>query len=271
MKFAINYSPQAADLLLMGDIQIDYFKCPNWPYLVAEASAFAPPAVHFDLTAGSGQLDERSDWGEIETLLSQTKTPFVNVHLDPPLKQFPGLAVDAPTQEEEERIITALEKDLQTLVQRFGAENIIAENAPYHAKQGHVIRTAAQPAVIRQVIESARVSLLLDLSHAAISAEYMGMSEDDYFAGLPLDKVREMHFTGIHDVQGRRTDHLPALPADWKRLDWALAQIENGRWGRPWMLAFEYGGVGKQFEWRSERAAIAEQVPVLYKKVSRAI
>ena len=29
MQFAINYSPQAAELLKTGQINIDYFKCPD--------------------------------------------------------------------------------------------------------------------------------------------------------------------------------------------------------------------------------------------------
>ena len=29
----------------------------------------------------------------------------------------------------------------------------------------------------------------------------------------------------------------------------------------PWLVAFEYGGIGPNFEWRSESAVIAEQVP----------
>ncbi len=41
-RFALNYSPQAADLLRAGQIEIDLFKCPAWPDLIAEAQAAAP-------------------------------------------------------------------------------------------------------------------------------------------------------------------------------------------------------------------------------------
>jgi hypothetical protein len=31
MEFALNYSPQAAQLLQEGRIEIDRYKCPDWP------------------------------------------------------------------------------------------------------------------------------------------------------------------------------------------------------------------------------------------------
>ncbi len=215
MKFAINYSPQAAELVRAGRIQIDYFKCPNWPHLVAEARQVAPVAVHIDLVAGSGRLEQRIDWAEIETLLAQTATPYINVHLDPPLKDYPEVQLDRPTPTEAARLMEAMARDLAFLVRRFGARRIIAENAPYHASQGHVIRTAVEPEQISRLVNDAGVGLLLDLSHASISANYLHMDEWDYFAQLPVSRLRELHFTGIHLLDGRLSDHLPALPADW--------------------------------------------------------
>ena len=52
MNFAINYSPQAGELLKQGKIEINLFKCPDWPELIQEASALAPVYVHFPLIAG---------------------------------------------------------------------------------------------------------------------------------------------------------------------------------------------------------------------------
>ncbi len=267
MKFSINYSLEAAELLAAGRIQLDYFKCPNWPDLVSEACRYAPVAVHFDLTAGSGKLAEQTDWDSIDKLLTHTHTPYVNVHIDPPLKVYPGLDVARQSPQEVEQIRAAVAADLRDLVQRFGADKVIAENPPYHAAQGHVLRCAGDPIFIHEVIEDAGCGLLFDLSHAAISAQYLGIAESDYFKLLPLNRLRELHFTGIHNVNGRLTDHLPALPADWQRLDRALDSVASGMWGKAWMLAFEYGGIGDLFSWRSDREAIAEQVPILFARV----
>jgi hypothetical protein len=52
--------------------------------------------------------------------------------------------------------------------------------------------------------------------------------------------------------------------ADWEFLDWALANIEAGAWGTPWVMAFEYGGVGPLWEAATDASVLVEQVPRLY-------
>jgi hypothetical protein len=76
-----------------------------------------------------------------------------------------------------------------------------------------------------------------------------------------------MHFAGIHVIYGILRDHLAIQPCDWLALEWVLQNIRRGEWSQPWMLAFEYGGVGEIFEWRSDPQVIAEQVPRLYQMV----
>ena len=50
-------------------------------------------------------------------------------------------------------------------------------------------------------------------------------------------------------------------------LDWVLERIKSGQWASPWLLAFEYGGVGEKFAYRSNPQVIEEQVPQLYERV----
>lgn len=267
MKLSINYSTQATALLSEGRLQLDYFKCPDWPHLIAEASRYAPVAVHFSLMAGNGSLDEETDWELIERLLKDTITPYVNVHIDPSPERYPEVALDAPTEAQAAKIIKNTASDLACLVRRFGGSLVIAENSPYLAGKAKVIRTTVEPEIVSELIENAGCGLLLDLSHARISAHYLGMDEWEYISRLPLRRLREMHFAGIHRMDGLLVDHLSALPADWQALEQALGQIRSGKWGMPWMLAFEYGGVGGPFSWRSESAVIAEQMPVLFRMV----
>ncbi|HLV36123.1 MAG TPA: hypothetical protein VKY59_13445, partial [Spirillospora sp.] len=58
MKFALNYSPQAAELLRAGDIDIDLFKCPDWPHLIEQARQQRPVYIHFPLVAGQHNIDQ---------------------------------------------------------------------------------------------------------------------------------------------------------------------------------------------------------------------
>jgi hypothetical protein len=50
---------------------------------------------------------------------------------------------------------------------------------------------------------------------------------------------------------------------DWPAFAAALEHIAAGDWARPWVVSFEYGGVGGPFVGRSEAAVIADQVPRL--------
>ena len=81
MYLAINYSPQAAHLLQSGQIEIDYFKTPDWDWMVSEAQDLRPVAVHFTLEAGNNGLGE-VDWTKVQHLVQITNTPYINIHVD---------------------------------------------------------------------------------------------------------------------------------------------------------------------------------------------
>lgn len=266
MNFAINYSRQAADLFAAGQIQLDYFKCPNWPDLIADLAGRWPLAVHFNLKAGNGRLAS-TDWRQVEDLLELTGTPYVNVHLDPTVDDFPGFSPDILDEAQSDAVKSCMLADLRTLVARFGSQRVIVENVPYRGAQGRGLRPAVEPTVIRFLLEETGCGLLLDISHARIAAHHLGMDERDYMAQLPVHRLCELHFTGLHWREGRLQDHLEILPSDWPVFDWVLERICLGDWAMPWMLAFEYGGLGEKFAWRSDSAFIAEQVPILYQRL----
>ena len=95
MNLAINYSPQAASLLKEGIIQLDYFKCPDWPDLIAQAQQLRPAAVHFEIIASAGNLSQK-DWSLVDRLLEETGTHYINLHLASNIKDFPGFDIKSP-------------------------------------------------------------------------------------------------------------------------------------------------------------------------------
>jgi uncharacterized protein (UPF0276 family) len=269
MKFAINYSTQAADLLRQGKIQVERFKCPDWPDMIAEASQICPVALHVNLKAGRGKLAE-ADWARLEGFLEQTGTPYINLHLEARREDFPEMPVDTTDPGHQEQVIEQIIADLRLAVKHFGAERVIGENVPYRAQLGKVLRPAVEPAAIRRALEETSCGLLLDTAHARITAHSLGVDERDYMAQLPVERLRELHFTGVHDLDGYWQDHLPALEADWLALDWVLERIRSGEWPRPWLLAFEYGGVGEKFAGRSDPQVMTDQVPRLFASIKAA-
>lgn len=266
MQFAINYSTQAAVLLSGGLIPIDRFKCPDWPDLVAEAMARRPVAVHFSLQAGGNRL-AGTDWDKIDRLMSQTGTPYVNLHIEPKQKDFPDYPIITQDNVHVAHILKHLIADVSLFVQHFGAENIIIENVPYRGHPGGTFRMAVVPETLKAIVEVTGCGLLLDISHARISAHYLGMDAYQYLNELPVENLTELHFTGIHHINGGLLDHLSVLDSDWPVLDWVLEKIKAGVWPRPWLLSYEYGGVGTKFSWRSDAQVIQGDVPRLYQLI----
>jgi len=266
MYLAINYSYQAAELVKKKQIEVDFFKTPEWLDMIAEARQLRPVRVHFSLKAGRGKL-EHIDWQLLSDIMQDTDTPYMNMHLEAKSKDFPHIPIDSTDPIHQEEILAQVLKDIQTVSDHFGADKVIIENVPYRGKPGKVLRPVIEPKIISRIIAETGCGLLLDISHAAMTALSLGLDEKEYLSQYPVDAVRELHFTGVHNLDGWYQDHLPALEADWKLLDWVLNAIQTGKWARPWMLAYEYGGVGERFAHRSETDVIKEQVPILNQKI----
>lgn len=266
MNFAINYSTQAAVLCEQGRLPVDRFKCPDWPDLIEEAKALRPVAVHFNIQAGRGKL-RKKDLERIYRIADQTQTPYINLHLEAKAGDYPQIPLDSNQPEHRALILDGALSDVGMVVERFGNERVILENIPYR-KQGRALRMCVEPELINRVIRETGCGFLFDIPHARISAHYLGIDELDYIQSLPCDRIRELHFTGVQRLGDWLQDHLPAQESDWSLLDWVLERIRSSEWPKPWLLAFEYGGVGERFSWRSSALEIEQQGQRLYSKIN---
>ncbi len=223
-----------------------------------------PVYVHFPLNAGGGSL-RATDWGRMEDALAQTETPLVNVHLQARTQDFPDMPADTTEPTHVRRILDALVQDVALVTAKFGPERVIVENVVYRGADGKLLLPCIDPDVICQVVEETGCGLLLDLAHAWLTCLALGLETREYVARLPVARLRELHVTGAQPHEGRLRDSMAMGQEDWALVEWAMKRIGDGQWGKPWVTAFEYGGVGPGFEWRSEASVIAEQVPRLRK------
>jgi uncharacterized protein len=295
MKLAVNYSLPTVDLLRNKQIEIDYLKCPAWHDLVDEALKIHPVYVHFPLRVGWGVGDaidtetgERADWSKVEALLQQTSTRFVNVHLDALRRDFPGIPPDTTDVAHVDMLTERMIRDLASVVKRFGAEHVIAENE--NDIGSCMLHPALYPAIIHHVIEEANCGFLFDLSHARLAARVLGIDPLEYISGLPVEHIREIHVTGIQQLEGHWLnaarqhdpdvaeqwdgewiDHMPMTKPDWEFFLWALGQISCGAWSKPEIIAFEYGGVGGIFGALMDADILATQVVRLHSMIETAV
>jgi uncharacterized protein (UPF0276 family) len=270
MKLAINYSRPAADLVKSGKITVDYFKTPDWDWIINEAQETKPVAVHFTLEVGNGNLDQ-FNWQRILHICTYTQTPFINFHLDSRGCYFPDIPVDSIENPDNQKIYEIIQSELAEAVKLVGANRIILENSPYRGEDGSTMRACVEPDLITQLVLESGCGLLLDISHAVISARTIGIQPDDYISRLPMDRLKEMHFAGIckNQLTGQWMDHLSVQEEDWFWLDWVLQRIQKSGWPEPWLLVFEYGVVGQPFEWRTDPQVIAEQVPLISTRLEK--
>ncbi len=294
IQFAANYSVPTADLLRKGIIQLDRFKCPDWPEVIAAAQAIGPVNVHFPFLVGSGigdaidgETKQVVDWNKVEALMAQTETPCVNVHLASRVKDHPGIPANTNDPAHIESLTAHLIRDVRGVVKRFGAERVIVEND--FNSGGEHLPPAYLPECICRVVQETGCGLLLDVAHARIASHDLGMDARQYIGARPLHRLREIHITGVQRLEGhwleamrqagvdadlvqrfagRLLDHLPMTDKDWELFSWVMSQIHSGAWGRPWIVTFEYGGVGPLFEAVTRPDALAEQIPRLYKLVN---
>jgi uncharacterized protein len=259
MKFAVNYSAPLVRLLAEGAIQIDLIKIPDWEGMLEEASAFGDITIHFDLEVGLGNTFQ-ADFSRIRTLMERTFTPHVNTHLVTPRQLNP----DNP--QEMDQINALWREEIQLMTGQLGPGAVALEHHPYTLANPN-IRPAADPQVFSRVIQDTACMLLLDLAHARITADTLQVNVRDYIRAMPLDRLVEMHITGIKTHSGVLTDHFELGVEDWTTLTWALEQIRSGTWRPPEIIAFEYGGIGSTFVWRTNHDVLKSQVPVLYDMV----
>lgn len=264
MKFALNYSPQAAALLDAGQIEIDLYKCPDWPHLIDTANQQRPVYVHFPNIAGRGTA--QIDWTKIDALLASTATFYVNTHLAPHSGEL-GIPIDTRDPDHADMLEELMLRDIEMLVARYGADRVILENAIWD-EVWSIPRPVLDSAMISRVVRTTGCGFLMDTAHAIATARYLGMDEREYIHQLPVDQLRELHITGLaQNAEGVWVDHFEMQGADWDLFDWSLECIRTGAWATPWVVSFEYGGVGPHFESRSQPSVIAEQVPRIYEAV----
>lgn len=257
MKFALNYSPQAAALLREGRIEVDVFKCPDWPDLIAEARGYRPVYIHFPFQAGMSDPTtyDLEHLERVAALRADTDTPYINTHISPRPE-------DLTDPNNADVLVERVIRDIMPLVERFGVDHVIAENIPFPETKRDMPPLCVDPGVITRIVRETGCGLLLDIGHARRTAEHFAIDPRRYMAQLPIDRLREIHITGLgYTAEGERIDHLPMREDDWDLLGWVLDNIRRGDWPEPWIVACEYGGIGKIFDWRSDPDVIAAQIP----------
>lgn len=268
MKLAVNFSKEAEKLLNDKSITVDMFKCPDFSKdLIYQAENTKSCYIHFGLNAGSGQMNN-VNWQVIDELRKHTQTPYVNVHAVAFAKDYPNVDVLTTDSYQINKMINSTITDIEFVSQKVDVENIIIENVICRGEGENMMKPIIDPRVFSEIVKETGCGFLLDIAHAQMTSMCLGLDVKDYISQLPLNHLKELHITGIQlDKNGRLRDSMPMTSKDWSLASWVIQHIKNGDWPKPWVVAFEYGGVGPTFEWRSDKKVLEKQIPILYNMI----
>lgn len=227
----VNYSPALADLLKKGSLAIDGVEVGSW-YTPEQVRSFrrSLPDLPFTYHAGSlatGLQTQKMSLPLLGEYLAATGSPWLSFHIEllPVYIYMLGnrLGIHLPPPK--------TQNALQQFLELFGSirsavrvplllENLMSlRQAKYHY--------AADPQMIRAIIERTGAGFLLDIAHARIAAAYREQHVHAYIESLPLDKVEQIHASGARRKNGLLYDaHEPLQEEEYQLLEWVLQRCQ---------------------------------------------
>tara|TARA_A100001037_G_scaffold290316_1_gene303015 strand:+ start:110 stop:877 length:768 start_codon:yes stop_codon:yes gene_type:complete len=100
--------------------------------------------------------------------------------------------------------ITQISAERLRYVKKFFDGIVALENLNYFPTSAY--DHVCDPDFISKIVRENDVYLILDIAHAMISAHNLNFSPEDYFSRLPLDRVKEIHFSAHGMLDGKWRD-----------------------------------------------------------------
>jgi len=240
VALAVANGPLTRDLLAAQTIEVDYLEVAG-PHAVEAASPALgrPLLLHnsvFDWSLGHpAALTQRDVLARTRHTLAITHAPWLSIHLGFSAAQvaFEGTMQACSPVLARDDLLERVCHNVRALAREIPVP-LLLENLDYcpNGAYEHI----CAPDFIAAVIAGTETGLLLDLAHAHVSAERLGLLITDYLDRLPLERVRQLHVSGPRRRDGVLTDaHEPLAEEDYA----LLRRVLQGT--RPRALTLEYG------------------------------
>jgi hypothetical protein len=238
MKLTTNLSEPLLELLRDGGAPIDGIETGPWhrPRDIAEYRKRFP---QFPFYFHGGDLINRVGLlpGAVRSILEYIRaagSPWLSLHITffPPgaraLLVRTGLRIGNMNPGRAQRSFV---RRVRELPRRAGVPVILENPDPVAGWPNGEI----QPERISSILEETGCGLLLDVAHARLSAERLGVTAEDYLSRLPMDRVVQIHASGPRTRGGYLCDaHEPLQAADYELLEFAW------RRSKPQVVTLEY-------------------------------
>jgi uncharacterized protein len=202
----VGLRPKHFPQLWDGTARVDWFEAITENYMVAggrpraaleRARATAPIVLHgVSLSIGSTDPLDEGYLDALRALVRQVQPAWVSDHLC-----WSGVGGHyshdlLPLPYTEEALAHVVSRVVA--VQERLARQILIENVSSYLTYTH--STLAEWEFLGAVAERADCGLLLDVNNVYVSATNHGFSPNDYLAGLPADRVGQIHLAGHSDM-----------------------------------------------------------------------
>ena len=120
----------------------------------------------------------------------------------------------------------------------FGKERVIVENVPLGNPDEDFMGVCGDAAAVCRIVRRNGRGIFAGSVACAADAQHLGVDEREYISKLPVEKIVELHITGLGLKDGCMRDHLPLREEDWEITEWAMDLIARGEWAGPscWRL-----------------------------------
>jgi len=208
MKFGCNYSKELIEILQEDKSFCDFIKIGAFgktlPHL-EEAFFYKPLLIHgFGWFERGGMASiEEMDFDLMNDKLSYYKSPFLGMHALAYARDISMLISDM-----DDLLPTIVSQTTRSLlehmtyvfsqIQTYLSVPLLIENmdySPFYTYDTTVIE-AVEPNFLSLLMEKTNAYFLFDLSHAKVSAYQLKMDILDYIEALPLERIKEIHFSG---------------------------------------------------------------------------
>lgn len=226
MKYAVNYiNEEVLKLSTPNDV---YIKYPGGKWDLETLSNLNKEnfkIVLHGVIPSSGSILDPNLLNGFETFskyIKETNQEWLSFHFDYKDKY------NAPDY------IKTLENNLKIIRSKFPNLPILIENLP---PVDNIKGWCSDPKLLNSIMEKYNLKFLLDVPHALISAEHLGISFEEYVNQLNLDNVVEIHFSGLGKTKaGKLYDgHICAEDKHYDCLKYVLGKCHNLK-----MLSLEY-------------------------------
>lgn len=228
-SLTVTYSEALGSLLHQEKPPIDGIEIGPW-YSLGEVEQIQDQFADWDFQFHAGSVITRWQmWPgarrKLDRYLSVAQGKWISIHLELlpwhvyMLSAHLGFHLDPPPVPE------AVDHFLETF-SRFRESvqlPILLENLPSLPVWKY--NYAADPEVISKIVAGTDTTMVLDIAHARIAASYHKQEVKSYLANLPLDRVQQIHVSGVREEHGILQDRHDVMgEIDYELLDWTLGR-----------------------------------------------